>query len=458
MPATARERAAQRLWQKPLEGVFYAPGQGVNWEGQHSPLYYLVMVLPYRLARTWPPGVRLLFLRLCSVTLACGSLVFWFRSIMLFESLNTRRFLLQAGLIVTFFPSLWYDLARLGNDSLAAFLFAGSFYYLLSMYTNGQKQMQDFFKLSLALGVGLLTKLFFLPLLLSAVFSSLWLSVRVTRLGLKPLLFRIAVLVGGSVLLGGWWFGFCYFHYGSLIVSHEAYKLQQIIHLPGDQLTNSQFLIEMTRALGGFVATFLWCGTWSWVRPPIYLYTCFIPLFTLTLWNLINFVRAQNQTEKHRLVLVALTLVAPLLLGFVHHMYLRVQLTGVGTGTGGYYLFFAWPIVGIGIAFVFETKERRMFKLALVFALALVSFFDVAGWWRLALVYSGIVEKVGTFQTGIGFLTPTIDNLTLVIDRLHALSFPQGAMIFYGVAFLLRLTLAAWTIFSFPCPDRNVQR
>jgi hypothetical protein len=51
---------------------------------------------------------------------------------MLFQASGTRHFLLLAGLAALFFPSLFYDLARLGNDSLAALLFAGSFYFLLA--------------------------------------------------------------------------------------------------------------------------------------------------------------------------------------------------------------------------------------------------------------------------------------------------------------------------------------
>src|SRR5690349_2999045 len=82
----------RRLWQDPQGVASYVPGRAPNWEGQHPPLYYLVMIVPYRLARAWSPGMRLLFLRLFSVALACGSLVFWFKSNKLFGSESSRRF------------------------------------------------------------------------------------------------------------------------------------------------------------------------------------------------------------------------------------------------------------------------------------------------------------------------------------------------------------------------------
>ena len=452
-----RETAVSRLWQKPREKVFYRPGHGANWEGQHPPLYYLVMILPYRLASARPPGVRLLFLRLFSVALACGSLVFWLKAIKLFQSSSSRQLLLLAGLAVVFLPSLFYDLARIGNDSLTALLFAGAFYFLLSTYVNEQRRVRDFVGLAITLGLGLLAKLFFLPLLAGAILFSLWLGLQVTKLGLRPLLFRIMLLVGGPLLLAGWWFGLCYFRYGAAITSSEIYLFQQIADPPGDQLTSIEFFVKMIRAMMAFVATFLWCGTWSWVRPPVYLYASFIPLFTLIIWGLISLVRGHGETDTRQIIVLALFLLVPLLLGFVYHMYLRVKFTGIGMGTGGYYLFFAWPIIGIWFAFSFEAKKTVPLKIAVLSAFALITFFEISGWWRSALVYSGIVEKVGTMKTGIGFLTPTVDNVALVLDRLRALAFPQGAVILYVIAFLLRSALAVWAIFFLPSSSQDIQ-
>ena len=196
------------------------------------------------------------------------------------------------------------------------------------------------------------------------------------------------------------------------------------------------------------MTTFLWCGTWSWVRPPLYLFACFIPLIALTIWRVMSFARGQSQTEKRQIVVTALFLLVPLLLGFVYHMYLRIKATGVGMGTGGYYLFFAWPIIGIWFAFSLETQKSFLLKIAVISAFVPVSFFEIAGWWRSALVYNGILEKVGTINTGIGFLTPTVGNVALVLNRLRALAFPQGAVILYAMAFVLRSALSIWTYFS----------
>jgi hypothetical protein len=78
-----------------------------------------------------------------------------------------------------------------------------------------------------------------------------------------------------------------------------------------------------------------------------------------------------------------------------------------------------------------------------------VSFFDAAGWWRSALVYSGLVEveKAGLRLSSRGFVPPTIGNIALVLDRLRTLAFPHGAMLLYVIALLVRSALAVGTIF-----------
>jgi hypothetical protein len=72
-------------------------------------------------------------------------------------------------------------------------------------------------------------------------------------------------------------------------------------------------------------------------------------------------------------------------------------------------------------------------------------------------VFSGEIYKVGTLQTGVGFLFPTPENIGLVIDRLHGLAFPRAAFIVYGVASALRLALVSWLIFGL-LPDAWQQR
>ena len=417
------------------------------------------MSFPYQLSRTWPPGLRLLLLRLCSVALACSSLVFWYKTITLFQASDTRQLLLLAGLAVVFFPSLFYDFARLGNDSLVALLFASSFYFLLATYVHQQERLRDFFGLAFILGLGLLTKLFFLPLVVGTGLCVLWFGLRCSKLSFQALLLRMSLLVGIPLLLAGWWFGLFYLRYGMWIGSSELYVFQPTLSLVRNDLSTAQFFLQMLRAGGGFLTTFLWCGTWSWVRPPFYLYACFAPLIVLTIYGLVClWTHGPVHTERRRLVSVAGLLLLSVLLGFIYHMNLRVRFTGVGFGTGGYYLFFAWPVIGLVFALSFSVTQTYRLKVGTLVAFVALSFFEVVGWWRSALVYSGFLQKVGVLQTGVGFLPLTVDNLVVVLDRLRSLAFPQVALILYVTAFLLRSALVTWVIFVLPSKSTNAQR
>jgi hypothetical protein len=321
-----------------------------------------------------------------------------------------------------------------------------------------QEQFRDFFGLAFTLGLGLLAKLFFLPLLVGTGLCTLWLGLRCSKLSFQALLLRMSLLVGIPLLLTGWWFALFYWRYGIWIGSSELYMFQPTLSPVRNDLSTAQFLLQMLRAAGGFLTTFLWCGTWSWVRPPFYLYACFVPLVVLTIYGLAClWTHEPVHTERRRLVSVAGLLLLPVLLGFIYHMNLRVRFTGVGFGTGGYYLFFAWPVIGLVFAFSFAATQTYRLKVVTLVAFIALSFFEAAGWWRSALVYSGFLQKVGTLQTGVGFLPPTVDNLAFVFDRLCSLAFPHAAVMLYGTAFLLRSALVTWVIFFLPSMSTNTR-
>jgi hypothetical protein len=446
-----REEAVRRFWHEPQKDPTYMPGGDLNWQGQHPPLYYFLMGFPYRLARTWPPGMRLLMLRLCSVALACGSVLLWWKIISLLQTPDSRRLFLLAGLAAVFFPSLYYDLARLGNDSLVALLFAGSFYFLLATYVHRQGRLGDFCGLAFILGLGLLTKLFFFPLLVGTVLCSLWVGIRYTKIGLQKLLLRMSLIVGVPIVLSGGWFVLFYLRYGGPIGGAGVEMLPSAISSQGSMVSTGQFLLRLLRAAGGFLTTFFWCGTWSWVRPPFSLYICIVPLIALMIYALVSFFAHEPiYTEKRQVVISTIIFFLPSLLGFVYHMYLTVHFGSGGAGTPGHYLFFAWPVVGMVFAFPFEKTRTGSLQVATLIAFTLLSFFEAAGWWRSALVYSGFLQKVGTLQTGVGFLPPTVDNMAIVLERLRSLAFPRVAVALYVTAFLLRAALVTWVIFFLP--------
>ena len=81
------------------------------------------------------------------------------------------------------------------------------------------------------------------------------------------------------------------------------------------------------------------------------------------------------------------------------------------------------------------------------FAFGLLLVFEVAGWWQSALVYGGIMRKVGQVPAGVGFVPPTPANIALVVGRVRELMPTDIALMLYGGAVLLRTVLVAWVAF-----------
>jgi len=446
VPIEERNESVRKFWELPEKAVSYKPGQDINWEGQHPPLYYLIMVIPYQVARGWSPGMRILFLRFFSILIACGSLVFWYKSVRLPQSKTTRQVILLGGLVILFFPSLVFDLSRIGNDSLAVFIFSGVFYFLLSSYKSRQNQLTDFVKLSVALGFGLITKMFFLPVMLGVILYTLWLGIKVNKIGTKALILRLSLLVIVPLIISGWWFVLFYKRYGMLFGSAELYMFRQISNPLGDELTFLQFLMQMLRIQAAFIATFLWSGTWSWVHRPLWYYALFAPIFILLIGNLLK-VR-KFKTERRQILIASTILLVPILLGFAYHMYQRVRFTGVGSGTGGYYLFFAWPILAVLFSVVFETEENITSKILTLIGFGMVLFFEISGWWFSTLIYSGIVVKMGSIKTGIGLIPLNIANFSIVVNRLRQITFPCWSVIFFVVSYAVKIILVILVIFT----------
>ncbi|MFQ5453099.1 MAG: hypothetical protein ACE5D6_02805, partial [Candidatus Zixiibacteriota bacterium] len=53
-----RKRIGENYWDV-KQYVSYQPGKEINWQGQHPPLYYLIMILPYRLLSNSTTAARL---------------------------------------------------------------------------------------------------------------------------------------------------------------------------------------------------------------------------------------------------------------------------------------------------------------------------------------------------------------------------------------------------------------
>ena len=438
---TEREQATRLFWTHREVAATFSPDRyGPNPLAGHPPLYYALMVLPYRLTADWSPGATLLTLRLVSIIMAAGSFFFFWRTIRLLSDSKVRRWTLGGAIMLCYFPSLFYDLARLGNDSLCTLVLAAVFYLLVAIAFDPQQKLGLYVGLGICLGLGLISKLYFVAIAGGAILYTLVVARHLMRLSWRPVAARIGIAVCLLLLVGGWWYVFFYYRYGILFGTQQQLHFALIESPPGDLLPVLEVSKRFLRSISSAFGTFLWSGTWSFLRRPLWEYLYFVPFCLLILSGA---VRSRSWDFQHKWALLAVAaLLVPFTAGGFYYMYSLVKYTGQGSGLGGYYWYVAWPLLAFLFSYAFMESSRRRRSLMAV-ALAMLTLFELSGWWKLLLLYSGILTKVGSIKTGVGFVFPSIDSFLIVVDRLQSFSFPVLSFVLLVAALLLRSVLTA---------------
>ena len=147
------------------------------FEAQQPPLYYWILSIPNRLLISPPIETRVRILRMLSILLA--SLVIPTAYLAAIELFHRRSIALSVCALIASMPGLMIDIARIGNESLSIAIASWMVLLLLRKKTPA---------LGIALGLGLLTKAYFLIFIPVLIF--------------RRRIYSIAV----ALALGGWWY------------------------------------------------------------------------------------------------------------------------------------------------------------------------------------------------------------------------------------------------------------
>jgi hypothetical protein len=173
-----------------------------NYEAHQPPLAYLLLALPERVMATRSLPSRVLALRLIAAW--AGALLLFTGAEGLFTELGLEQPFRFAALFCLFSAQMiWASIAHVSNDWLAIPLAAWLLLWMIrgsAIGTGG------------ALGLGLLVKAYFLVFVPLALL--VWIWCRRWR--------ELAVLVAGTVVLGGPWYWRNWSHYGELTGTQEA--------------------------------------------------------------------------------------------------------------------------------------------------------------------------------------------------------------------------------------------
>jgi hypothetical protein len=323
--------------QSPPSG--FTPDAAPNWQAQHPPLYYLLMAPVFLASQNLGWVDHFAALRLASWLMAVAGLAIGV------EAACRRVPGMTPGLGAVMaawpflFPQFFPEMARLGNDALCLLLAALAFRQALEMEARGHT-IRSGALMGLWLGLGLLTKAFFLPISAGVLAWLGWRWLAAGRQAARMKAMAAAALTAG--LIGGWFYVWQLAAHGTPTGGDEFIRFAQDGAVLGGLAQNFS-MSALARGLAAIAASFAWAGTWSLARPPEILLAG--PVL------LIGFVLARCLWRRPpSSALLALFMAAPTAAGLVYHLLVRIAFTGAGSGTPGWYLHILAPALIVVVA------------------------------------------------------------------------------------------------------------
>ncbi len=339
---TAEERAERsgRLKSIPKAWALEpAEARILLYEAQQPPLYYWLLQWPLTVMRDRPLPDRVFLLRYLSLILASGVIPIGY-------AVARRTFRhpgVAFGIIGTIavMPEFTLELSRVANDSLATVLFSLLLLFAIRICDEPGRTGTSL-AYGLTLGLGLLTKSYFLTAVPATALQFLWLF-----WGKRPQRRRILVqgclIAGTAFAVAGWW----YVRNRILLGSWSG--LQQDVALNGMSLAAVLYqipLIQWRLAFDSFFVSHIYFGNWSFLQLRSWIYHFFLYLaligvigYLILVWRCLAGKRLRRPLpfDESRVHIAACFLLT-FALGLAYHVMVTFA-TGGGSSTNGWYIY-----------------------------------------------------------------------------------------------------------------------
>jgi hypothetical protein len=408
-------------------------GATVNWEAQHPPLYYAMMVPLYRATKGVSVIGQLFALRSLSYLIAWAGLV-----LAVFAAL--RMPLAGQGAPVAFalalwpalFPTWFPEMARIGNDGLVL-LIAVPAWWLLVRLTAPAPSLRDYALFGLACGLGLLTKVTFAPFVAVAGCYLLWRLWRQRQEGAGHVFVGLVLFAVAIAIVAGWWYVMRAVETGHLLATSDSLSLEQEGGLVA-RLKQNFAAADFARGLLVTVMTFLWSGTWSFVTPGLWPFVPMLLLLAVLAFGVV--VRRDGLREPSNLLgLLTLALFCAAL--FQQALVLMARL-GPSVVPAWYLHSFAPVLAGVlalGLIGTMESALRRLMMLLILYA----PFFMLFAMFGQVLFYAGCESRRPGLADHIFSSAPCGIPFGTLYDRLAVLAFPGAALVLLIAGWLLMI-------------------
>jgi hypothetical protein len=235
-------------------------------------------------------------------------------------------------------PELMVDVCRVGNESLAVLVYSVLIYAAFKFLDNPGR-LRSAALLGVTMGLGLLTKAYFLtalPALVAILACCFCFEPRLRRW----ILYRGLPAVAVALFLSGWW----YWRNRALTGSWSGVMPDVALgNMPLWELLRRIPRVEWKRALDALLFSHIWFGNWSFLQVRSWIYRAFEYALLLSLIGLflvsVSWLKRSARflfLSSPRYMLVLLTFYLFFWLGLLYHILITFVAQGISASQGWY--------------------------------------------------------------------------------------------------------------------------
>ncbi|HMD71987.1 MAG TPA: glycosyltransferase family 39 protein, partial [Bryobacteraceae bacterium] len=324
MPAAQRQRRETAFRDMPAAWRSESgPPSLTAYEALQPPLYYWLMAPVERLLDGRSLAAQVMAIRWLSALL--GSLAIPLVYLVARAVFADMRIALGCAAVAALMPEWALDVARVGNDCLSVVWFTLLLWLGLKLVEDGPR-MRWAAGLGMALGLGLLTKAWFLAAAPAAALLFVWLARggragRAARAG--------AVAAGVAAAISSWWYVHNLAATGTLAGLSESVMLRRA---GAGEIASGALAVPWLRAIDSILLSHLYFGGWSSLEVRAWMYHLFYAVILLAVAGLFKIPRMSRRAAVGWLLAVYLAFWA----GQLYNVVLIWMSKGVPTSMGWY--------------------------------------------------------------------------------------------------------------------------
>jgi len=390
LPLPRREAMRRELSEVRVGTKATKPDPGIpNYESQQPPLFYFSAAALLNYLGRYSLQTQVIVLRIATFFLA--SLVVPICYLIALRVLGTPpRALLVVALMVVL-PELLINLARVSNEAPAIVVASTVLLFSLKVADN-DRPFVSLIMLGTVLGLGLLTKAYFLAFLPAVLIVILMLAVSRDNEKDKVLLSAAAVISLVVVIAGSW-----YWHVHSATGSWSGETNDAAASaIPKSVLAAQLFHVNWRSGIISILLSHIWFGAWSFLRLPTWMYVATSVFGAAGLTGSVVAILRRSPNRSHiRHLVVLLSFYLCFWMSLAYHILATYVHLGVSASTGWYlYCLVVGELLLIEAGYVYWSPTGfKDYYLAL--PVALFAGIDLYGMHSLLLpYYSGFIRHV----------------------------------------------------------------